>query len=409
MARALSMNDIRTRAARFAIEWADVPGDERQEAQSFVRDLLGVYGITATRAAYYEKRTLRASTRTRGYIDALLPGLAVIEMKSSGADLIAAERQALDYLDDLDDAEMPRWVITSDFRRIRLLDIEAQKDEPLEFNLAELHDHADRLAWLAGYGTRAFGSKEQERASIEAAQLMAGLYEGLEGSGYDEHESSVFLVRLLFALYGDDAGLWDRDLLLEFLETRTAEDGSDLGPQLTMLFQAMNQEPRRRQSNLDELIQRFPYVNGGIPSATGVSQNREVGPYWELQATAWSVSCWGAPVWYFPRDGARDTFLRISSTVTSLAPVLFRLQQPQGGWPGHDVGSGGQELRPSRMEPISGTRDRNGSSTGTCGARPREWRVTNTPTTRETTARARVVASRPPIVSASLRTTSTSR
>lgn len=265
VAKTLSMNEIRSRAARFARDWKDEPGDERQQAQSFVRDLLGVYGITETRAAFYEKRVKRSSTGSRGYIDALIPGLALIEMKSAGKDLAAAEQQALDYIDDLPDPEVPRWVITSDFRRFRLLDLRSETGTvPLEFELSELREQADKLAFLAGYGERTFGSKAQESASIKAAKLMASLYEALEGSGYDDHEASVFLVRTLFALYADDAGLWDRDLFLEFLETRTAEDGSDLGPQLSLLYQVMGREPGRRQSNLDELIARFPYVNGGV-------------------------------------------------------------------------------------------------------------------------------------------------
>lgn len=265
VAKTLSMNEIRSRAARFARDWKDEPGDERQQAQSFVRDLLGVYGITETRAAFYEKRVKRSSTGSRGYIDALIPGLALIEMKSAGKDLAAAEQQALDYIDDLPNPEVPRWVITSDFRRFRLLDLRSETGTvPLEFELNELREQADKLAFLAGYGERTFGSKAQESASIKAAKLMASLYEALEGSGYDDHEASVFLVRTLFALYADDAGLWDRDLFLEFLETRTAEDGSDLGPQLSLLYQVMGREPGRRQSNLDELIARFPYVNGGV-------------------------------------------------------------------------------------------------------------------------------------------------
>lgn len=259
------MNEIRSRAARFSRDWKAEPGDERQQAQSFVRDLLGVYGITETRAAFYEKRVKRSSTGSRGYIDALIPGLALIEMKSAGKDLAAAEQQALDYIDDLPDPEVPRWVITSDFRRLRLLDLRSEAGTvPLEFELSALREQADKLAFLAGYGERTFGSKAQETASIKAAKLMASLYEALEGSGYDDHEASVFLVRTLFALYADDAGLWDRDLFLEFLETRTAEDGSDLGPQLSLLYQVMGREQGRRQTNLDELIARFPYVNGGV-------------------------------------------------------------------------------------------------------------------------------------------------
>ena len=226
------MNEIRTRAARFARDWKNEPGEERQQAQSFVRDLLGVYGITETRAAFYEKRVKRSSTGSRGYIDALIPGLALIEMKSEGKDLLIAEQQALDYIDNLPDPEVPRWLLTSDFQSFRLLDLHANVDAaPHEFSLSQLRENAEKLAFLAGYGERSFGSKAQEIASIKAARLMASLYEALERSGYDsDHEASIFLVRTLFALYADDAGVWERDLFLEFLETRTATDGSDLGP-----------------------------------------------------------------------------------------------------------------------------------------------------------------------------------
>ena len=74
MAKSLSLNEIRRRSAQFVVEWRESPGDERQDGQSFIRDLLQVYGITATKAALYEKRAKRSSTGGRGYIDALVPG-----------------------------------------------------------------------------------------------------------------------------------------------------------------------------------------------------------------------------------------------------------------------------------------------------------------------------------------------
>lgn len=264
-----SLNEIRTRAAGFVKDWRGAEGYERGEAQSFVRDLLAVYGITATRAGLYEFRAKRSSSGARGYIDALVPGVAAIEMKSAGKDLVEAEKQALDYLDSLSDAEMPRWVITSDFRRFRLLDLHAEAvagDVPgaVEFTLADFPSNAERMAFFAGYGVRQFGSTDQEKASVKAARIMAELWEGLEGSGYGDHEASVFLVRTLFALYADDAGVWERDLFYEFVATRTSEDGSDLGSQLTHLYQVMATDPGRRQRNLDELVGRFPYVNGGV-------------------------------------------------------------------------------------------------------------------------------------------------
>ncbi len=265
MEKSLSLNEIRSRCAQFVIDWRGVQGGERQEAQSFIRDLLLAFGISQTKAALYEKKVQRSSTGNQGYIDALVPGLLLIEMKSSGKSLALAEAQALDYIHHLPDAEVPRYVLTSNFQSLRLLDLHAMSGEDfLEFDLEKLPSKIEALAFLAGYETRSFGNLDEQEASIRAAKLMGNLYEALEGSGYSEHEASIFLVRTLFALYADDAGLWQRGSFGEYVKTRTTEDGSDLGAQLSMLFQVLNQPLEKRFSTLDELLQRFPYVNGGV-------------------------------------------------------------------------------------------------------------------------------------------------
>ena len=51
----LVLPDIRSRAGAFVAQWRDAEGYERGEAQSFVRDLLRVFGITRSRAAVYEE------------------------------------------------------------------------------------------------------------------------------------------------------------------------------------------------------------------------------------------------------------------------------------------------------------------------------------------------------------------
>ena len=176
MAKSLSLNEIRRRSAQFVVEWRESPGDERQDGQSFIRDLLQVYGITATKAALYEKRAKRTSTAGRGYIDALVPGLCAIEMKSAGKDLDAAISQALDYIGDLTDAETPRYIIASDFRNLRVLDIQAPDGQDLQiFTLDELPANIEALAFLAGYQSVTFGTREQETASVKAAKIMANL------------------------------------------------------------------------------------------------------------------------------------------------------------------------------------------------------------------------------------------
>lgn len=271
MPATLSLNAIRKNCAKFAHEWSDCVGDEKQDGHEFMRELMQCFGITKRKAISYERRSNRASTGRQGYIDALIPGKALIEMKSAGKNLDEAEEQALDYIHDLADVETPRLLIISDFRRVRIVDLDSEKASDgsgdagrTEFRLPQLPDHVDDLKFLAGYGMVQVGSREQEEASIRAARVMADLYEALDGSGYSDHEASIFLIRTLFCLYGDDAGLWERDLFAEFLVTRTREDGSDLGAQLALLYQTLNTPMERRQSTLDELIARFPYVNGGI-------------------------------------------------------------------------------------------------------------------------------------------------
>lgn len=259
MPKPLSLNEIRANAAKFASDWGGESGKEKQQDQDFMRDLLKVYGLV-DRVAYWQYQAERFSKGRIGWIDALIPGQLGIEMKSSGENLEKAEAQALDYA--LPDEVAPAFMLTSDFQRFRLKDL--RDGSVVEWALADFLDNAERLAFLAGYGVRTFGSAEQETASIAAAKIMGSLYEELEGSGYDDHAASVFLVRTLFALFADDAGMFPKDLFAEFIRTRTAADGSDLGAQLTMLYQVLGQSEGARQKHLDALMSRFPYVNGSI-------------------------------------------------------------------------------------------------------------------------------------------------
>lgn len=261
----LSWDQIRANAAAFVHEWAG-ESYERGESQSFWTDLFAVYGVRRRAVARFEARARKADGGA-GFIDVFWPGMLIAEQKSLGKDLVAAEDQALTYLANVPEAEQPRYVITCDFETFRLRDLEApagDADAVVEFALEQLPVEAERFGFIAGYQKRVFGSAEQAAASVKAAQLMADLYVELESSGYDEHEASVFLVRTLFALFADDSGLWERDLFLEFIQTRTAEDGSDLGAQLTALFQVLNRPVNQRMTGIDELMLRFPYVNGSV-------------------------------------------------------------------------------------------------------------------------------------------------
>ncbi|MGL5406860.1 MAG: DNA methyltransferase [Propionibacteriaceae bacterium] len=262
--KSLVLADIRRRAEQFVAAWKDEPGEEKQQAQTFIRDFLAIFGISEKTAALYEKRAKRSSTGYHGYIDALISGVALFEMKSAGKDLSRAEQQGLDYLESLSEHERPHTIISSDFKTFRVLDLLAPsgKDE-LTFELYELPQHIEDFIFLSGYTRKHTGAVQQEQASIAAARLMASLYEVLERKHFTGHPASVFLIRTLFCLYADDSGLWERDLFTRYLEERTREDGSDLGAQLSYLFQCLNQPESERDPD-DELIMSFPYVNGSV-------------------------------------------------------------------------------------------------------------------------------------------------
>ena len=107
--------------------------------------------------------------------------------------------------------------------------------------------------------------KDQDPVNIAAAELVGHLHDALEQGGYSGHKLEVFLTRLVFCLFADDTGIFEpRDIFLEFLETRTSIDGSDMGPLLTQMFEVLDTPEDQRQVNLDEDLARFPYVNGSL-------------------------------------------------------------------------------------------------------------------------------------------------
>ncbi|WP_223177688.1 class I SAM-dependent DNA methyltransferase [Sphingobium sp. KCTC 72723] len=94
---------------------------------------------------------------------------------------------------------------------------------------------------------------------------MGRLHNALAADGYTGHDLERLLVRLLFILFADDTGIFERkDQFLTFLEQRTSADGRDLGRWLGELFQTLDTPPDRRQQGLDPDLAEFPYINGEL-------------------------------------------------------------------------------------------------------------------------------------------------
>ncbi|MFC3860650.1 DNA methyltransferase [Deinococcus antarcticus] len=257
----LTWNEIRTRAAQFAERWQDAV-KENAEAQTFWNELLAVYGIDRRRVAAFERKVKGLEKGSgRGRIDLLWPGLFMAEHKSKGRNLTEATQQAIEYAQVLEQHERPQWIAVSDFGQIRLQEVST--GEAWQFSLSDLPRQVERFAFLIGKQLR--HQREADPVNVKAAQQMGKLHNLLESSGYTGHALEVLLVRLLFLLFGDDTGLWDeRGLFYDLLADHTRSDGEDTGSVLGRLFQVLDTPSDRRQANLPEWLNAFPYVNGEL-------------------------------------------------------------------------------------------------------------------------------------------------
>ncbi|MDD2851235.1 MAG: hypothetical protein PHY09_04950 [Desulfuromonadaceae bacterium] len=254
----LSWNEIRDRALAFSREWA-TECSEDAEAKSFWDSFFNVFGITRRRVASFEA-PVKKDDDHGGFIDLLWKGVLLIEHKSRGKDLDRAARQAFDYFPGLKERDLPRYVLVSDFARFRLYDLDNKEQH--DFSLADLSKNIKLFGFIAGYQTRSFG--QQDPVNIQAAEKLGKLHDLLKSSGYDGHPLEVLLVRILFCMFAEDTALFERCQFQDYLEQRTAEDGSDLGMHLAKLFQVLDTAPERRSAALDEQMAAFPYVNGQL-------------------------------------------------------------------------------------------------------------------------------------------------
>lgn len=253
----LSWNEIKSRAVSFSNEWQGANREEA-DAKEFLIEFLNVFGVTRRRVSTFEHKVKKIND-TDGYIDLLWPGMLLVEMKSKGKDLNKAYQQAKDYCHGLKSYELPKIIMISDFQTIEIYDEDGLK---VSFLLSELVNNIQLFSPLAGYQKREY--REQDPVNLEAAEKMGKLHDLLKSIGYDGHNLELYLVRLLFCLFADDTGIFEKGIFLDFITLKTKPDGSDLAAHISQLFQVLNTPEDQRLKVLDESIAAFPYINGKL-------------------------------------------------------------------------------------------------------------------------------------------------
>lgn len=254
----LGWDEIKRRAKAFSEEWQHAHY-EKGETQTFYNEFFEIFGIKRKQVAIYEQR-VKLLSQKHGFIDLFWPGTLLVEQKSANLDLDRAQGQALDYLGGIHPTDQPQYVLTCDFQRWRLLDLETGRE--LKFPLKDLHKHITAFDFMLG---RKVSFETQAAVTIKAAELMGKLHDALKETGYSGHDLEQLLVRLLFCLFADNTGIFQpKDIFLQLIENDTKPDGSNVGRILNDLFDVLDTPENARQTTLQAELNAFPYVNGKL-------------------------------------------------------------------------------------------------------------------------------------------------
>lgn len=276
MAKQGNATNRKQASAGFAAAWAG-RGYEKGDAQVFwtelLRDVVGVQHVSSF--ARFEQRTAGG-----GFIDCFIPDTGVlIEQKGLHVSLDAPEQrqgrmvtpfqQALAYAESFPRAAQPRFIVVCNFATFRVHDRDACSREELartylEFTLEELGESPHLLSFIVDPANSR--TEKERRVSMDAGRLIGRLHEALSERYLDPtspesaHALNVLCVRLVFCLYCEDAGLFPKDALLNYL--RNVEP-ANMREALKRLFRALN-TPTAQRDPYDETVKPFPYVNGGL-------------------------------------------------------------------------------------------------------------------------------------------------
>ena len=157
-----------------------------------------------------------------------------------------------------------RFVIVTDYST--LLAKDTQIDKFLDIQIKDLPKNFDFfLPWA---GMEKAQLQNENPADIKAAMKMGKLFEEIKDYNNDDSlefkkELNVFLSRLLFCFFAEDAEIFEENLFSNSISSHTQDDGSDFSIYLERLFQVLNTKENER-FNIPDYLNKFPYVNGGL-------------------------------------------------------------------------------------------------------------------------------------------------
>lgn len=183
----------------------------------------------------------------------------------SDGTLLTPFQQAKRYAAEMSYSKRPRWVVVCNFRSFLIYDMEQPQGEPFEVLLENLEKEYHLLKFLVEDGDAKL--KHEMEVSIAAGDLVGRIYDvflrpfGENPTPEDLHALNVLCVRLVFCLYAEDAGVFEKDQFYNYMMTFKPEN---MRMALRDLFLVLDTPVADRDRFLEPKLAAFPYVNGSL-------------------------------------------------------------------------------------------------------------------------------------------------
>ncbi len=272
------MTDLQQKAAakKFASDWKD-KGYEKGMSQPFWLSLLrDVYGVE--QPEQYVNFEEQVHLDHTSFIDAHIPETKVlIEQKGLGKDLmrpikqsdgslLTPFQQAKRYVTELPLSQHPRWIVTCNFGEFNIYDMENPSGEPEVVLLENLEKEYYRLQFLVSVEDEQI--KKEMEISLQAGELVGVLYDELlkQYANSEDEETlkslNMLCVRIVFCLYAEDAGIFGhKSMFHDYMKQFSTRDWRS---RLIELFKVLDTKECDRDTYIEDDLNAFPYVNGGL-------------------------------------------------------------------------------------------------------------------------------------------------
>ncbi|MGV1768409.1 class I SAM-dependent DNA methyltransferase [Rhizobium rhizogenes] len=226
----------------------------------------GEFGLALMEAVGAPRATitkLRDSAKDGAFIWARMLRFEATEPRGADAalDRMRAEAEAAPK------GRRPRILLAYDGERIAAYDTSPKFDEdPLRVGLDMLSLEGDVFFPLGGH--ERYVPKKERMADVRATRFISRFHDAVRDANLgwtteaNRHALNIFMARILFCLFSDDVGIFDKDVF-ETAVRQSNVDGSDLAAFLKSAFKYMDTPPDERSSETRPWS-KLKYVNGSL-------------------------------------------------------------------------------------------------------------------------------------------------